>query len=361
MSKHTKTLLAIATGMALLGSSISAATAAPTTNLTYAQFLETAGYKDFVAKSALGAEYLANQSGVVMTVDMTMTADSTTSPLANISVSATKTKSKTDMTVEGKTLTVYFIEGHAYSTMNSYKDLAAPDNISKVLARIPGSSSKMVKMVKMPEGLQTFDPADLFSSSSETYDTLLNSNFKDLLTMFQYSDVTVSANPSNETLTDYAWDMGFSMLGISSSVHSKYTLDANSLVVSGSVNSTMSSASGSMTTATTITMNVNNELVIDIPDLTDIVDEAQINRVSHQITAEGKSTAKANAIVKRAKELAKKARAALSGKHLRDAAKALKYTFTNISNGVRLTATVSKVKGSLCVVVGSGKATIKTC
>jgi hypothetical protein len=361
MSKFIKTLLAITTGAVLMSASISVASATQATNLTYAQFTQTDGYKQFLAKSELGAEYLANQSGVEMVVDMTMTSDHVTQPLANISVSATKTQSKTDMTVDGKTLTVYYTDGHAYSTMSSYRGLAGPANLSKVLTRLPGNANKTVKMADMPEALAPFDPSEIFSPSSDTYNKLLNSEFKDLLNMFQFSEVTISTNPTNETYTDYEWDMGFSLFGTSSNVHSKYTLDANSSVLVGSVNANVTAGTTSVETATRITMTINNALVIDVPDLSSTIDEAQITRMSHKITAEGKSTSKANAIVKRAKEQAKKTRAKLSGKHLRDAAKALKYTVSNITNGVRLTATVSNVKGSLCVVAGGGLATIKTC
>lgn len=361
MTKFMKTLLAIAAGFALVGTSISAANAVPATNLTYAQFSQTDGYKQFLAKSALGAAYFANQSGVEMVVDMSMTTGEVTQPLANVSVSATKTQSRISMAVEGMPLSIYFTDGHAYSSMSTYKDISRTTNLSKVLERLPGNSTKMVKMTDLPQGFEPFAPSEIFSPTSDTRDKLLNSQYKDLLNMFQFSEVTISTNPTNETFTDYEWDMSFSVLGMTSLVHAKYTMDANSIPLVGSTNSSVTGLGQTVTTATMITTTIKNDLVIEMPDLTSTIDEAQITQMSHKITAEGKSRSKANAIVKRSKELAKKARVALSGKQLREAAKALKYTVSKITNGVRLTATVSKVKGSLCVVAGGGKATISNC
>ena len=360
MFKFNKSFVVLATSMALLGTTVTVAHADTEATYTYKQFTETDGYKDFAAASAAGAEYLSNQSGMTMTMSMGMTIGEQTTELAKVNIDATKTASKIVVSSSEQNMTSYFVDGAAYMSMSNFKDFYGPTNTAKVITRIPGSASGYVKLANAPGDLASMSPAELFSPSSDTYNSLLNSTYASLLDSFKFSEVKKTQWPNN--LTDYEWDMVFdSPQGMSMTIHSKYTLDEHSMIVWGMTSTNSSTPMGNIGSGTIITMTVKNDLNIELPDFSKAIEDTKIKQVSNQILAEGKSTAKATAIVKKATELAKKAKAQISSKHLSDAAKALKYTVTKITNGVKLTATVSKVPGSLCVTAVKGKTSIKNC
>lgn len=367
MNKLTKSLLALATAFGLLGANAIAVQASEPASLTYEQFLASEGYKEFEALGKASAAYLANQNGVELVTSVSMRQAGTESVLGTSTIQATKTRVQMVNEMLGVSSKVLIIDGAAYTNLSEYKDSYGPDNINKVTKRIPGISAKMVKLTAMPEDLSEYTPENIFDSSDANQTSLLLSQFKDLLALYTFSEIVKTTNAQDETLTDYSWDMSFSLFGMKALIRQTYTFDSNSMLVLGKLlvgNSTDANADPFATdgsSTTTITTTVKNDLVIDAPATSLILDESSITRMSNQIIAEEKSTKKAAAIAAKALKLAKATKAKLSSKHLADAAKSLKYSVTKISNGIKISATVSGVKGNLCLTVVKGKTSTKTC
>lgn len=361
MSKFTKSISLLGAALAMMVTSIAPANAESTPTLTATEFLASDGYKEFTATAKAGSAYMSTQSGQELVMTTSMTVDGTETAMGTITIQATKTAAKLTMAMEGQTTTLIFSEDSLYSSMTGYKTTFGPENINKVLPRISGATNKVVKLSSVPSEYQTFKPSELFSPDADTQSALLSESFAQLMSLFTFTEVVKSVNVTDPTMTDYGFQMSFSLFGTSMTIDQLYTFDSNSVMVSGMTTTSSNSASGSGTITMKITSAVKNDLVIELPEIANVIDEAAITKMSRQITAEGKSASKATAIVKKATELAKKSKAQLSSKHLADAAKALKYTVTKITNGVKLTATVSGVKGNLCVTAVKGKTTTKNC
>lgn len=361
MSKITKILSLLGAVLALLAGGIAPANAESSTTLTATQFLASDGYKEFQAATKLGEAYIATQSGQELVMVTTMNVDGTDTVISNMTIQATKTRAKINMTVSGKSMTMYIIDGAFYVPGTEYKTMYGPRNVERAMNSLNGSYSKLVKMSAVPSEYESFNPGDLFDPNSPTSVDMLNESFAQLLSFFTFSDVVKTVNAEDATMTDYTFSMTMSLLGSSSTINQTYTLDSNSVMVEGLLSITSGTGASQMSSSTKLNFSVKNDLVIDAPDPTSVINESVIASKSNLITALDSANSKAKALVKKATELAKKSKAQVSTKHFTDAAKSLKYIVSKITNGVKLTSKVSGVSGNVCVTVVKGKTSTKNC
>ena len=285
--------------------------------------------------------------------------------LLDVKTKATRTSVDLNMTSSGKTLAIMFVNNAYYLNMELYQTGKDPAHFAKVTARLPGSAKKFIKFTKRPKEAQgLYKPEDIFSNTSESLLSLDKYLFPGQEKYLNYSEVTQSPNETDATMTDYTYvTSNFAIASfLKLQITRTTTFDSNGLMrkvkeVADVEMSGVSFRAGEMISTQTVGGNVT----ITAPPASKVIAESKVTNMSNKILAEEKSRPKANAIVKKAAALAKKAKQKVNSKHLSDAVKALKYSATKITNGVKLTATVSKVKGSLCVTAVKGKTSIKNC
>ncbi|NDD25637.1 MAG: hypothetical protein EB103_01980 [Actinobacteria bacterium] len=360
MSKFTKSITSALAILSLSFTGLSAAKADETPTLTFGEFMAGPAYQDYVAANVANSEFLKAQSGLTIETSATMNLAGSISYSSTMKIETDMENSRISMTNAGKTMNIVIIGNTAYSDLGTYSASFAPANKTKVFSRIGKTAGKSIKMKEIPSDVVSFAPANLVSDPSAVQNQFMQSMLADLGVDLKFTEMVKSVNPSDETLTDYRFSIGMDSAGGSVRVDMITTFDANSMLVK--IESNMSGVSEGITMTflnLVITTSVTPDVVIEAPSA--LIDETTIIRTSNQLIAESKSTAKAAAITKKAAELAKKAKKSVSATYLQAAAKSLKYTVTKLSNGVKLTSTVSGVKGSLCVTAYKGKTSTKNC
>lgn len=359
MSGLTKSITSVLAVLSLSFSGITAATADETPTLTFEEFMAGPAYQDYVAANVANAAFLKAQSGLTMDVSISISMPESDPVITNMKIETDMVNSRISMTTGELAMNIVIVGNTAYSTLGTYNTYFGPTNRSKVFSRIGNTAGKSIKMKEIPSEVANFAPANLVADPSATQTQLIQSQLANFGNMFKFTEMVKSVNPNDETMTDYSFSLGIDFLGNVIRVDMVSTFDANSMLVESVSNISSATEALNMTSSTSITTSVTPDIVITAP--TAIIDENTIIRTSNQLVAEGKSTAKAVAITKKAAELAKKAKKSVTASYLQTAAKALKYTVTKLSNGVKLTSTVAGVKGSLCVTAYKGKTSTKNC
>jgi hypothetical protein len=355
MIKKTKLTVLIAT-LGLLLSGTSTAIAGPSTTLTFAEFAETAGYKDLQEASKASAEYVATQSGLVLETSTEMAVAEETFTL-NTTTEATKSGIHMVMSAGPVSAEYWLVGGKAYMTMDSYLSTLAGDYPSNLVKVIPNGATRVVQMTTIPEELTGSTPDEFFSPNQDLALSKTLEQYGQMLDLFTFSEVTKQINPNDPTIVDYEFDMGYNILGMTGNVHEKATFK-NGFLTSAVITSE-SALTGS--TVTTATYEINNDLVITAPASNKLITEASVKKVIAQEYVKGQLQAQANVIIKKAATLAKKAKAKVAATHLQSAASSLRTKYTKITNGIKISATISKVKGNLCITAVKGKTSTKTC
>ena len=356
MKKITKIFLAITAAIGLLGTNAVVANATPTANLTYDQLIETATYKELQAASAASSAYLATQSGVEVqtTIEMALGANNVS---VESKIEATKTAVRVSVSAAGTNLSYLWVNGKAYLPMNSYLESLDGDYPDDLVSRIPNGENRIIQMAKVPDELADSLPSMIFSPTQDSALSGTIQRYKELLDMFQFSEVTKVVSADDPTFMDYNFDMVMSSLGSTAVIHETATFKNGFMT---GVRITTGSEQ-TQVLETNIIYTINNNLVIDAPVANTLISEASVKKVITQAAIEGKLQSKATAIIKKATALAKKAKAQLAAKHLTSAADSLKTKYTKITNGIKISVTVSKSKGNLCITTVKGKTATKTC
>lgn len=360
MSKFTKSITSALAILSLSFTGLSAAKADETPTLTLEEFMAGSAYQDYVAANIANTAFLKAQSGLTMDVSVGIAYSQEAPPVTTtMKIETDMSNARISMSTAGQTMNIVIIGNTAYSTLNTYNSYFGPENRTKVFSRIGNTAGKSIKMKEIPDEVAEFAPSNFISDPSALQNQLVQSQLSSFGVGLKFTEMLKSVNPDDESRTDYSFSIGIDFQGSLVRMDVISTFDSNSMLVKTVTNLSSSSEAFTMLMNTVITTSVTPDLVINAPIA--IIDENTIIRTSNQLIAESKSTAKAAAITKKAAELAKKAKKSVSASYIQAAAKSLKYTVTKLSNGVKLTSTVSGVKGSLCVTAYKGKASTKNC
>jgi len=359
MSNFKKSLTAALAALLLSVTGLGVAKAEETPSLTLEEFMASAAYEDYVAANEANIDYLKEQNGITMDLAMTLQNGDGEPVPSVVKIETDKQNTRVSISSGELSMNVVMIGDTAYADLDTYKTYFGPENRSKVFSRIGTPTGKSIKMKTIPTEVADFTPAKMFENPAGVQSGLIQSQYAAFGELLKFTEMVKTPNLTDQTQTDYSFSFGFEFLGSVIRADQVSTFDANSMLVKSISN--VSAVSQELTVSTNVELitTVTPDLVIAAP--TAIFDENTIIRTSNQITAESKSTAKAAAIAKKAAELAKKAKKPVSATYLVSAAKSLKYSVTKLSNGVKLTSTVSGVKGSLCVTAYKGKTSTKNC
>ncbi|NDC47764.1 MAG: hypothetical protein EBZ61_01545 [Micrococcales bacterium] len=359
MSKILRTLTAFLAAITLSSIGMSPAKAESTANLTFEQFMASDAYQDYVDANLANMAYLKAQNGITMDLALTMQYDQAPAVTTLTKIESNKQNSRVTMSTGELTMNIVIIGDTAYTDLNTYNTYFGPENRTKVFGRIGTPTGKSIKMKAIPSEVDDFTPAKILDNPAGVQTELMQSQYAGFAELLKFTEMVKTPNPDDPTKTDYSFGFELDLLGTKIRADQISTFDSNSLLVKSVGSSSAVSVALTISSDVVLTTSVTPDLAIVAP--TQVLDENTIIKTSNQITAEGKSTAKAAAITKKAAELAKKAKKPVSAAYLVSAAKALKYTVTKLSNGVKLSSTVSGVKGSLCVTVSKGKTSTKNC
>lgn len=359
MSKIYKSITAFIAILLISSTSFSVARAEATPNLTIDEFMASAAYEDYVDANLGNIEYLKSQNGITM--DLLLELQYGEGPAFEnfMKIETNKQNTRVNMTSGELSMNIVMIGNTAYADLGTYNAYFGPENRSKVFGRIGTPTGKSIKMKEIPSEVADFTPEKMFEDPASVQTGLIQSQYAAYGDLLRFTEMVKTPNPDDETKTNYSFSFGLELQGTTIRADQVSTFDANSLLVKSTSNITVVSTAITANTKVELTTSITPDLVIVAP--TSVIDETLILRASNQIIAEGKSTAKAAAITKKAVELAKKAKKPVSATYLQAAAKTLKYTVTKLSNGVKLTSSESGIKGSLCVTVNKGKTSTKNC
>lgn len=359
MSKLIKTLTAALAALILSSAGLTVAKADETPSLTFEEFMASEAYQDYVDANLANIAYLKEQSGITMDMSLTMQYGGDSAVATLLKVETNKQNTRVNISTGELSMNVVMIGNTAYTDLDTYNTYFGPENRSKVFNRIGKPTGKSIKMKAIPSEVADFTPAKMLENPAGVQTEMMQSEYAGFAELLKFTEMVKTPNPDDETKTDYSFSFGLELLGTKIRSDQVSTFDSNSMLVKSV--STVSAVSEALTANTNVVLTTSVTPDLEIVAPTAVFDENTIIKTSNQIIAEGKSTAKAAAITKKAAELAKKAKKPVSAAYLVSAAKALKYTVTKLSNGVKLTSTVSGVKGSLCVTVSKGKTSTKNC
>lgn len=356
MSKVIKFAAVSAAVLGLVASGTSSANAGSTTNLTYAQFSESAGFKELQDASKASNNFIASQSGLLLQATTEMQF-SDLSIAFNTSVEATKSGIHMLVSSDEISSEYWLVGGKAYMSMDTYLDSLAGNYPNNLLKLIPNGASKVIQMSKIPDELSGTTPDILFSPDQSTPITRTFEQYAAVLDYFTFSEVTKQVNPEDSKIVDYEFDMAYDLSVASGTIHEKATFN-DGFLTSATI-TTDGGVTGRSVTAATYT--IQNDLVIEPPAANNVITEASVTKVIAQEEVKGILQSQGKLIIQKASSLAKKAKAKVSATHLQSAASSLKTKFTKITNGIKISATVAKVKGNLCITAVKGKTSTKTC
>jgi hypothetical protein len=342
--------------LGLLATGAAPANAGSYANLTYAQFIESEGFKDLQDASKASAEFIATQSGLVLETNTQL-------EFSDLSLSVTSvieaTKSGLHMTVasDEKSAEYWIIGGKAYVNMSTYLDYLEGEYPNNLLKLIPNGATKIVQMNEIPDELTGSTPDLLFSPDQDTAITQTLAQYETVLDYFRFSEVTKQINQDDANIVDYEFDMSYDIFGQVGTIHEKATFNDDLLTTA--VITTDNGAEGH--SVTTATYAIKNDLVLAAPASNKVITQASVTKVIIQEQVKSILQSQGKLIIAKASTLAKKAKAKVAASHLQSAASSLKIKYTKITNGIKISTTIAKIKGNLCITAVKGKTSTKTC
>ena len=224
--------------------------------------------------------------------------------------------------------------------LNKTNVVAVNDHTSTKLSGLPDIS---------PVSTWANAERNLFSSLAGTTD-------------ISYSEVSSAPDTTDPTSTVYSWEGQYTLtLGTIVGVHllATETFNADGLITAVHLEQN-SPPYYSLTIDQTITPVAPQTLVF--PAAKDTIDLGTLVNMGFKIDAEKSLAKKAASIVAKAKTLAKKAsKGKVSATQLASAAKTLKIGYKASKTGIKISAVVKQVTGSLCIVAVGGKTSIAPC
>ena len=361
MFKMIKVAAVSAAILGLLATGTTPANAGSTANLTYAQFIESEGFKDFQDASKASAEYIATQSGLVLETNTEMEFTDVSLSVTSI-IEATKSGLHMTVSTDGQSAEYWIIGGKAYMNMNTYLDSLEGNYPNNLLKLIPNGSNKIVQMSSIPDELIGSTPDALFSPTQETAITQTFERYASVLDYFTFSEVTKQINQDDPTIVDYEFEMAYDNFGQVATIHEKATFNDDLLttaVITTDIGTTDNGLEGH--SVTTATYSIKNDLILEAPASNTVITQASITKVIIQEQVKSTLQSQGKLIIQKASTLAKKAKAKVAASHLQSASSSLKIKYSKITNGIKITTTIAKIKGNLCITAVKGKTSTKTC
>ncbi|MEN9714669.1 MAG: hypothetical protein RJA35_136 [Actinomycetota bacterium] len=360
MSKNYRIALSALVAFTLVGAGATQAQAR-SINLTYDQFIVSAGYQALQAADETSANFYQSQSGVEIGATISGSIDAMSFGTGTIEIQATRTAVKTTIVVPNPrnpgnlTLVSGYDRGVGYDVAQSLKTFDDIPNGTLALNALNGDyhSTLILDDPQFAAGLTT-QPSDYFDTTGITDIGIDSTTLQKML----FSAVEITHNQADNSTT-YSFDSFLAGVGISPKtvVSTDETFDQNGALKSVG----MYGVSGGSDEYVNITVAPNNALTIQPLDLSKTIKLSLLVKTGKQISARNILTPKANAIAAKAKALASKAKKPIDLAKILDAAKALKYRVTRLSNGVKLTYVYDDVPGSKCVIAVSKHAVVKDC
>ncbi|MEY4310164.1 MAG: hypothetical protein RLZ71_90 [Actinomycetota bacterium] len=351
----TATIASIA--LALTG----AVAANATTTHTLAEFQALPLYQEILANTATTSAAITSASALKLETRVSMQSMGVEAANANAVVESTPTASHGSISISvfgsaPESVDFGFLNGQYYSPMPEAVDLPEVKNLSASLTRLKKRDAEYLVSVDnfAPSEAGELDPSKLYSSATAdplqgigealtgaTFGDITKLNALEGLTSYQFTVTTLAGAGvpamSFDVQLDYVTATGIlKNQVVTSNVMGLVVYQTSTLVIGG-------------------TVSVPTALPTYSVKLSDIV------AMDSRIKAEASLATKVKTLSAKAIALAKKAKKAVSGTYISAAAKSLKYVSTAIKNGVKLSAKVSGVTGSVCVAAAGGKVVTSNC
>jgi hypothetical protein len=370
MIKPSKTVAAMLATAIAFAVSITGANApsamADTPSLTYSQFQATQGFIDLSAAAARSTTYLSTLQGLNQTIAISEISTYFSIGI-NATIAATRNAASAHLSTSGTFgsnlgIDYYFVDGAYLQSIASYNNVDVPvNNATAALARLGKKSATMVKTPspQLATGAIPIDPSTLFSAASQDPLASLSSSGAVTANML-FGNITSAPAQNDAQSTTYSYSGQATITGLSTPLAFtvQLTFNADGFMTAMTVNE---SAGDALTLNMTVTETANNALVVNLPVAPVTVTSAQLEAMSTRIDAENAVMPRALAISSKAKALAKKAKVATGPANLIAAAKALKYKYTGVKNGLKVSAKANGSTGSVCVTAVKGKVTVNHC
>lgn len=370
MSRLAKSVGAVFASIGMMFASVTAAQAAPTT-LTFSEFLNSPGYQVMSSESTATATYLSTSNGVRITSTVTASQGSTELTRMVLELVASQSASSATLTSfsggvqVGEPYGWAFSNGYVYEPISTAMVRTDLKNGVQALARLNKTSATTVRLTNSQAGADAnlYSPSEILAGTNvdplASLTSVTSGAALATINGLRFSEVFSAPNSLDPTSTDYSFSVSLPADGQMPEI----TIDVLSTFSQNHVLKTqnMSITVGPITSVSRTTLEVLNQATMPTTWQDNSVDWVTLQVTGQRIQAEKLVTPKAAAVTAKAVAAAKKAKKALTSSYLTSAAKALKYAYTAIKNGVKLTAKYSGQSGSVCVTVVRGKAVTNHC
>lgn len=331
-------------------------------SLSYTEFLASAGYTALLAETtanntALGASrHLQVNSTMSATVAGTVAAEVTQISRTDGTSSSVETSVTSGGSVSGP-FTVYVDASGAYLPQAMAVSLPDLSNLDAAVARLGKSSSSYiaVPLTANPQ-LQNYKPSVIYSGSTSSALALLGDPTFNLggtsLASYSFTEPVASPNADNAANTDYGYSITMpatdSLPAMTWNVIT--TFSASHVFLKNTMTLDLDLMSETLVT----TQTIDNSISVTVPHGTALINYSALATMGKKIQAE-------NSLMPKAAKIAAKAGKSVTLAKLVAAAKSLKYAYTSVKNGIKLTLKYQNVPGSICVTVVKGKAVTAHC
>jgi hypothetical protein len=258
-----------------------------------------------------------------------------------------------------------FSNGYVYEPISAAMVRTDLKNGAQALARLNKTSATTVRLTNSQAGADAnlYSPGEILAGTNvdplASLTSVTSGEALATISGLRFSEVSSAPNSLDPTSTDYSFTASLPASGLMPEI----TIDVLSTFNQNHVLTTqnMSITAGPISSVSTTTLEVLNQVTLPTTWQDNSVDWVTLQVTGQRIQAEKLAAPKAVAITSKAVAAAKKAKKTLASSYLVSAAKALKYAYTSIKNGVKITAKYSGQSGSVCVTVLKGKAVTNHC
>jgi hypothetical protein len=370
MSRLAKSVGAIFTAAVMALAALTPAQAAPTT-LNYNEFLNSPGYQVMSSEGTATSSFLSASDGVRITTTMTTSQGGAEVNRSVLELVATQSASSSTLTAFsggvqlGQPYGWAFANGYVYEPINGVILRSDLKNGAAALARLKKTAATTARMTSAAAGAEAtpYSPSEIMAGSGldplATLATVGSGSPLSTRVGLLLSEVSSEPNAAEPTSTDYAFSASLPATDQvpAISLDAVVTYDEAHIFKT----ETMTMNAGEVTTVITTNLEVLNQVTLPTTWQDNTVDWVTLQIMGQRIQAEKLVTPKALAIATKAAAAAKKAKKTLTSSYLISAAKALKYAYTAIKSGVKLTGKYSRQSGSVCVTAVKGKAVTAHC
>ena len=355
-----KKLATLALTTVLVTSGFTAAKADPV-QLSLNEFKATPGYALLTSEATATTNYLATVQG--LKIDTALTATVLGQTAANISqvlevsggVSRTTTSISSSGSVSGPFVAVITADT-AYVPKAMALNMPDVINVDAAIKRLGKTAATVIAApVTVDSGLANYKASAITGGATlDALNVLGDSTFNtglDLSTA-TFTEPVATPNVDDPSATDYSYSITTpAAAAIPSMVWNVVTTYSSAHIF---IKNTMSIDLGLIAENVVTTLQVDNSLSISAPPAASTVAYSALVSMGRKIQAENSLASKAALIVKKAGKT-------VTGAKLVLAAKSLKYAYSAVKNGIKLTAKFKGVSGGMCVTAVKGKAVTNHC